>query len=647
MPSNRRKFVRRGLLLAGVAVIAAGGTVAYAVSSSGTDNRYVTAAVTRGNLEQRLSLTGSVQQADQETLHFPVAGKVASVSVAVGDTVSSGQQLAALDPTSLQSAVLAAQATLANAKAALENDETAAATSATAATTTSTTPATTTTSTTPATTTSGTSSASSTDNGVASPNSGSGSNTSGGSGSGTGGSGAKAKGGSASGGSLSAIQRQLHAAQQAAVQDGRQVTSAMATAQATCALVMSASPTTSSTPTASASETASATAPATASASITPSATATPSAAPTAPDGSGDLTACLSDLQRVQKAQQSLSKNQESVTRLAAQYADALDRMAKSNTGSSSQGATKSAGSDAAAKSSSGGSSVSDSTSTNTNRSVANAAASAASAAGLSTSRNSSSGASGQSGQSAASKLITDQAAVASAQVALDDANAALAGAVLRAPSDGTVASIGLRAGGSATSSTTITIVRTGAANVTVDVPLAGIRKVAVGQRVVVTPDGSTTPLAGTVTSIGLLPITSTNSSTVSYPVVIAVAKAGAALATGSRAQASIVIGTVSGVLTVTNSALTMTGTNTATVSVLINGVATRTVVRTGAVGAVVTEVKTGLSAGQQVVLADRKQSLPTNSSTTTGRFGPGGFAPAGRSGFSGGGGAIVRVPGN
>ncbi|MCL2316657.1 MAG: HlyD family efflux transporter periplasmic adaptor subunit [Actinomycetia bacterium] len=59
-----------------------------------------------------VAASGTMQPAQQAALSFTGSGTVKSVSVAVGDTVSAGQALAAIDLTSLQSAVDAAQASL-------------------------------------------------------------------------------------------------------------------------------------------------------------------------------------------------------------------------------------------------------------------------------------------------------------------------------------------------------------------------------------------------------------------------------------------------------------------------------------------------------------------------------------------------------
>jgi len=68
----------------------------------------------------------------------------------------------------------------------------------------------------------------------------------------------------------------------------------------------------------------------------------------------------------------------------------------------------------------------------------------------------------------------------------------------------------------------------------------------------------------------------------------------------------------------------------------LKNGVATRTLVKTGLSGTLATQVTSGLTAGQQVVLADLSIALPTNT-TNARRFGVGGGTTGGLGGAAGG----------
>ncbi len=181
-----------------------------------------------------------------------------------------------------------------------------------------------------------------------------------------------------------------------------------------------------------------------------------------------------------------------------------------------------------------------------------------------------------------------------------------------------------------------------GDVRVTVAVPLTWRPHVKVGQRATVTPDGSTRPVAGSVVSIGLLPVTGTTT----YPVVVSV-PAGPGLSSGSSAAVSIVLAMVADVATLPNSAMTTATTaSTATVRVLSKGAVTRKTVKVGVVGAFQTQVVSGLAPGDEVVLADRTAALPASSSTTPRIAGAGGFGGAGGFARNGTGGAAGGFPG-
>ena len=93
------------------------------VRSSGNGPSYRLGTVSKGSVDQTLTLSGTVEKASQATSSFKVSGTVTSVQVAIGDQVNAGEDLATLDPTALQRAVTAAQATLAQAQATLAADE--------------------------------------------------------------------------------------------------------------------------------------------------------------------------------------------------------------------------------------------------------------------------------------------------------------------------------------------------------------------------------------------------------------------------------------------------------------------------------------------------------------------------------------------
>ena len=96
----------------------------------------------------------------------------------------------------------------------------------------------------------------------------------------------------------------------------------------------------------------------------------------------------------------------------------------------------------------------------------------------------------------------------------------------------------------------------------TVEVPVASIPKIEVGQEAAVTPPGSVTTVEGSVEQVGLLPTDTTGTAPAPRPgrptpSWSLVPEATATLASGARAPVSIRVGTATRVLTVPNSAIT------------------------------------------------------------------------------------------
>ena len=570
-PFQRRTWVRRAVPIGVVAVLVGAGTAVVRTNASATPlDTYRTTSVTTGSVEQRLNLTGSVQRVNQVTESFATDGIVSSVLVSVGDTVKAGQPLATLDPSPLRSAVTDAQASLAQAKATLESDQSAAA--AATATAAAATAAAAAPSPTPR---------------ASSP--------SGRSGPGTG-----------SAQSLARTQKLATSTQRAVTTDLERTSAALTLCAPFFPSGTPAPATTDTTPT---------TGP------TPPSTTATPSA--------DEIAACLGALNTA-PTQQQIQRDQQALTR---SQTDLMTSVTLAITTAGTSKATSTASSSAA-----------------TGQSSTSRSSTSQSAASQSSGGQSSGGQNGGAGQSGASRVISDQAAVTTAEGALSSAQTNLTSATMKSSIAGTVGSVTLVTGTSS-SGLSIVIVGSGAVEVTVKVPLASMASVRVGQKASVTPQGATSSVPGSVTSISLLPSTSTSTSGTSagrtttqsagtgqgsatssspvYPVVVLVPDALPALASGSRADVSLLVGTAFNVLAVPNSALTPVRKGQALALTLKNGVATRALVKTGYAGTLTTQVTSGLTAGQQVVLADLSTALPTNT-TNARRFGVGGGAAGG-----------------
>jgi len=234
---------------------------------------------------------------------------------------------------------------------------------------------------------------------------------------------------------------------------------------------------------------------------------------------------------------------------------------------------------------------------------AAAAAATSTTTTGSSTSRTNSQG---------TTSVAVAEADLAEAELALTNAELARANTTLTAPISGRVAESPFVEGEQMTTSDAITIVGPGSVQLTIEVPEASVRDVAVGQTATVAATSGTTS-AGMVTAIGILP--SGTDSGVSYPVTITVSDPDPGLAPGTTGAVTITVASADKAVLVPVSALTRTGDAVGTVSVLGSGGTLTTVrVSLGAVGATHVQVTDGLSAGDLVVLADRTADLPSGS---------------------------------
>jgi len=122
VPSAPTDWRRRALVgLVVVVAVALVGGVAFSRAAGSSTGRYRTALVADHDVESVLTGVASIEPVSQATVAFPIQGTVASVDVAVGDTVTTGQTLATVDTTDLMSALHDKQAALATAQLALTN----------------------------------------------------------------------------------------------------------------------------------------------------------------------------------------------------------------------------------------------------------------------------------------------------------------------------------------------------------------------------------------------------------------------------------------------------------------------------------------------------------------------------------------------
>lgn len=261
-------------------------------------------------------------------------------------------------------------------------------------------------------------------------------------------------------------------------------------------------------------------------------------------------------------------------------------------------------------------------------------------------------------GESAAQKAAN----VASAQAAVDRAQAALDATTLRAPMTGVVASVGasvgeqVSGGGSASASASssgssgsgsggsgsggsggsgssafVVLADLDAMNVVVPFSESDVGKLRVGQPATVTVNAlPNQELAAHVVSIATLPTSS--SGVVSYDVTLRLDQLASGLKPGMTATAQVVVESVGNALNVASAAISGRGAN-ASVTLVQGARRVRRAVVTGVVGDSTTQLLGGVRAGDQVAIVTQ---LPSATSSASG-LGAGG-AGAGGGGFGGGG---------
>jgi macrolide-specific efflux system membrane fusion protein len=238
-------------------------------------------------------------------------------------------------------------------------------------------------------------------------------------------------------------------------------------------------------------------------------------------------------------------------------------------------------------------------------------------------------------GSSAA--ITSAKAQVRSARAALTAARQDLADAVLRSPRSGTVASVSLEvgdtvggssgssSGGSSSANSATSTSATGTAQVVVigtstwklegTVGAADLGSVKTGQSVSVTTDATTGALKGTVASVGIVSSSTSDDGTAAFPVVITLSGTHSHLYSGTTATAVITTGSYDDVLTVPTAAIRAE--NGATVVTrVVDGQNTTTAVEVGKVFGSYTEVTSGLSDGDTVLISVTRPSSTSTSGT-------------------------------
>ncbi|ONF66965.1 efflux RND transporter periplasmic adaptor subunit [Amycolatopsis keratiniphila] len=533
-------------VVAVVAVGLVGAVGAVSAADGDTSTQYRLATASTGDVQQTVSTSGTVDLVNRADVTFGIDGTLADLVVAVGDHVTAGQPLGALDTKALQAAVDAAEAELADATAAIEADEQEQVNTAQEA--------------------------------------------------------VKAESATnpstAQSGATASAQRSGQPADSARADLAAQVTKqqqAVRTAQTTATEAITAAKSALATQTEKCAD------------AYQPG-----SAAPTEPTASEPATvgpsarnaACAEALNAVTAAQDAVSKAQSALQSTINDLAGSLDRaVAEAQKSTSSSGAAQPSSSDA-------------------ERSGNQTQNGGQSQNGVATS-----------GSSSAGGIAAGQARIDRAKADLMAAEQSLAHANLTAPIAGEVASVEMTEGGKVTAGdTAVVLIGSGAAVIETTVPVERISDIDVGMEATVTPSGANEKVAGKVTRIGRLPDTASDS--VAYPVTVTVDQPTVTMPAGSTASVSIAVSTIANVVTVPTSALTRGGRDT--VTVYADGQTSTRQVTVGAVGPLRTEIQKGLTAGEQVVLADLDKSLPSAKEPAGG--GPGRGPGGGLGGVPGGG---------
>jgi multidrug efflux pump subunit AcrA (membrane-fusion protein) len=245
-------------------------------------------------------------------------------------------------------------------------------------------------------------------------------------------------------------------------------------------------------------------------------------------------------------------------------------------------------------------------------------------------------------------QIASDQADIDTAEANLTGAEQSLDEATLTSPISGTIVSVGIDVGEtvSADSATDIiTIIGTKSYEVQATLDSSQVPSVKVGQSATVEVDGVDGTLEGTVSQVG--PVQSSDSG-YDYPVIVALpSSAASTLFTGSTANVDISTGAVSNVVAVPTSAVQTLGSRSYVLE-LSKGALTEKVIKIGMVGNTYTQVLSGLTPGQSVVLADYAEAVPSSNTDTVGGVGSflngGGAGGGGFFGGAGGGAFFQRT---
>ena len=264
-------------------------------------------------------------------------------------------------------------------------------------------------------------------------------------------------------------------------------------------------------------------------------------------------------------------------------------------------------------------------------------------------------------------QVAADEAALTAAKNQLASARSQLASATMTSPINGVVAAVNLTVGesvsgnaasnpnGSSDSSSSdsssssdpqILVISTNSwlVNATVDATSVGLIKK--GNQAQLTVTGASDTVYGTISSIGL--VSSSTSGTASYPVVIDVTGSPSGLHDGANVTATLIYKQVSNVLVVPTIALHRNASGGQYVEQVKNGKTVQTTVRVGIASGGQTQIVSGLSAGDKIIVPQvtlGRGGTGNNGNGSGPRSGTFNFPGGGNIKLPAGGGPIV-IPG-
>jgi multidrug efflux pump subunit AcrA (membrane-fusion protein) len=260
-------------------------------------------------------------------------------------------------------------------------------------------------------------------------------------------------------------------------------------------------------------------------------------------------------------------------------------------------------------------------------------------------------------------QIASSQAQLADAQAKLADSETALAAASMTSPIAGTVAQVNIAVGdkvggtasasspsasggagsssssasaASASSTAQIVVISTTSWVVTASVGSADLPQLKKGLQAEITPTGSATKIFGTVRSVGII-ASSSSSGSATFPVTITVTGSPKGLYAGGGATVSIIVKQVENVLSVPTNAVHTEGGKTV-VYQMKDGAQVSTPVKVGTTYGAVTQILSGLKAGDKVVGTTFRLggNRPSGGTGTRQGGGTGSSGPGGTGGFDG-----------